>query len=439
MKKVLFSFVMAALLLTGCYQDDIDNLNDKYDGLKTEQQTQAQLIATLQSALNAKVTITGVVETTDGYEISFSDGKKVRLTQGKDGSTIADIQITDDHVEFKFSDGKTITVPMTRDLINRITGAAAVQYFEFGEVREFTITQKSVQSLAIAKPDGWRVVIDGSKLTITAPAENNTFAETSGTVSFIATSSNATAIASMEVHAQKWNFTHTIHFEDAGDYVATAPDGSGVKAGGYKHAGSGIVMPNTVTVAEWGTSWSGIAVSQWKDITIAGLSNQLSVYNKNGGYSGSKTFAVANGYYNAAAAGWGGDPEGRSVVTFEDEATEASFEYIWVTNSTYTALSMMTGDQFSKKFSYDEKDWYKLVITAYDKSDKQTGKTVEYYLADFRTATSPGILTTWAKVDLTPLGNKVHTVKFDLQSSDTGDWGMNTPGYFCFDNLTIRK
>ena len=439
MKKVLFSFVMAALLLTGCYQDDIDDLNSKYDDLKSTQTQQAQLIATLQSALDAKVTITSVVETADGYEISFSDGKKVKLTQGKDGASIAEIKIVNDTVEFKFSDGKTMTIPMTRDLVNRITGSAAVQYFEYGETREFTITLNGVQSMAIAKPDGWRVVIDGSKLTVTAPAEINTFAETSGIVSFIATSSNATAIASMEVHAQKWNFTHTINFEDAGDYVATAPDGSGVIAGGYKHAGSGIFMPNTVTIADWGTSWSGIAVSQWKDITTAGLSNQLSVYNKNGGYNGSKTFAVANGYYNAAAAGWGGDPEGRSVVTFDDETTECSFEYIWVTNSTYTALSMLTGDQFAQKFSYEGKDWYKLVITAYDKSDKQTGKTVEYYLADFRTATSPGVLTAWARVDLTPLGNKVHSVKFDLQSSDTGDWGMNTPGYFCFDNLTVRK
>ena len=207
-------------------------------------------------------------------------------------------------------------------------------------------------------------------------------------------------------------------------YVATENSGSGVFDGGYFDESSGLKMPASVN-SDWG-SWSGVAISQFNDMDTEGWTNQLSVYYKNaasgfGGYGGSKTFAVVN--------------EGE--MSFENGVTECTFDHFWVTNSTYSVLSMRNGDAFAKKF--ETGDWFKLVINAFDKNDNPTGKAVEFYLADFRTADSPGIITEWTKIDLTPLGNKVHTVKFDLESSDTGDWGMNTPAYFCFDNLTIVK
>jgi len=184
--------------------------------------------------------------------------------------------------------------------------------------------------------------------------------------------------------------------------------------------------------------WNGgIAISQWNDMTTTGYLNQCSVYYKDaatgyGGYNGSKTFAVATGYNDPIFMG-----DIRSSLTFDDNTTEAAFDHFWVTNNTYAALSMMNGDGYAKKFGSG--DWFKLVINAYDKSGNSTGNTVEFYLADFRTSTSPGIITEWKKVDLTPLGSHVHTVKFDLQSSDTGSSGMNTPAYFCFDNLVFVK
>jgi len=174
--------------------------------------------------------------------------------------------------------------------------------------------------------------------------------------------------------------------------------------------------------------WNGgIAISQWNDMTTEGFTNQCSVFYEDnatgdGGYDGSKTFAVNNG---------------NGEVSFDDGATEATFYYFWVTNSTYAALSMQNGDAVGKKFGTG--DWFKLTVNAFDKNGTATGTAVEFYLADFRTATSPGIVTEWTKVDLTPLGNNVHTIKFGLESTDTGDWGMNTPAYFCFDNLAFLK
>ena len=221
---------------------------------------------------------------------------------------------------------------------------------------------------------------------------------------------------------------YVIDFEGSSvlPYVATSNSASGVYNGGYLDARSGLKMSATVTNSEWGAYWEGIAISQFNDMATEGYANQLSVYYKDaasglGGYGGSKTFAVSND----------GD------ISFEDSTTEGTFDHFWVTNSTYAALSMKNGDSFAKKFV--QGDWFKLTVTAVDKSDSPTGNAVEVYLADFRTASSPGILTQWKKVDLTPLGNKVHALKFTLTSSDTGDWGMNTPDYFCFDNLAIKK
>ena len=222
------------------------------------------------------------------------------------------------------------------------------------------------------------------------------------------------------------NDLYLIDFEASGvlPYVATSNSGTGVYDGGYTDTGSGLKMPASVNLS-WG-SWSGIAISQYNDIVTEGYDNQLSSYYKDvtsgfGGYNGSKTFAVS---YSG-------------TINFESDATESTFDHFWVTNNTYAALSMKNGDAYAKKFGLG--DWFKLTVTAVDKSNNPTGSAVEVYLADFRTATSSGILTQWKMVDLKPLGNKVHAITFTLTSSDVGDWGMNTPAYFCFDNLAIKK
>ena len=202
---------------------------------------------------------------------------------------------------------------------------------------------------------------------------------------------------------------------------------------GYDDAGSGLyMMINEDDPYGLGMSrefWNGgIAISQWNDMIADSYLNQCSVYYEDevtgfGGYKGSKTFAVNcnNG-----------------KISFEDGVTECTFDHFWVNNTTYAALTMMNGDDMAKKLSYEDKDWFKLIIEAYDMNDVKTGTTVEFYLADFRTASSSGIVTEWTKVNLRPLGDKVHTVKFTLESTDTGAWGMNTPGYFCFDDLAIK-
>lgn len=109
-------------------------------------------------------------------------------------------------------------------------------------------------------------------------------------------------------------------------------------------------------------------------------------------------------------------PEGMKVES-------ASF-----TNTTYAAASMLHGDGFAKKFTTS--DWLKLTITGEDALGASIG-AVDFYLAR-----NGSVVTSWESLDLRRLV-AARTLEFDLTSSDTGSYGMNTPAYFAMDNLTL--
>jgi hypothetical protein len=168
----------------------------------------------------------------------------------------------------------------------------------------------------------------------------------------------------------------------------------------------------------WG-SWSGFSVSSILDSATAGWANQFGV-SSGAAYSGDN-FAVAT--------------MGATIFT---EARVIDGFYI--TNSTYAALSMLNGDEYAKKFggeSGDDADWFKLSVIG--KLDSVVTDTVEFYLADFRFEdnTQDYIVTEWTWLDLNALGN-VTEISFAWSSSDNGDWGMNTPAYFCMEDLTVN-
>ena len=70
-----------------------------------------------------------------------------------------------------------------------------------------------------------------------------------------------------------------------------------------------------------------------------------------------------------------------------------------------------------------------------DEQGESTG-TVEFYLADYRDGKADAV-SEWTWVDLTSLGPNVSRLEFQLESTDVGDFGMNTPAYFAIDNLTL--
>jgi len=167
---------------------------------------------------------------------------------------------------------------------------------------------------------------------------------------------------------------------------------------------------------EWGEYWEGFAFSNVTDIETEGYENEFSAYIAEGG-SLQNVYSVA--YANGTSA----------KLNFMDEALPISVN---VTNSTLVYYTLLNGNQFSTAF--DEGDWFLLTITGYDNNDEEVN-SVDFYLADFREGQSI-IVDEWTSVDLTSL-NGSSSIVFSLSSSDTGEWGMNTPAYFCLDNFTI--
>ena len=196
-------------------------------------------------------------------------------------------------------------------------------------------------------------------------------------------------------------------------------DGSGSFTSG------GVTFYNSYSNSQGYESWSGFAYSNMSDATTEGFINQYSAITGHGN-QGSSNYAV--GYPSLSAA----------VADFK---TTTTVRGLYVTNSTYAYWSMKNGDDFSKKFggeSGNDEDWLILTIEGFNADKQSTGK-VESYLADFRSSNSTDdyILNTWEWVNLESLG-LISKLEFSLRSTDNSIWGMNTPGYFCIDNLNYQ-
>lgn len=187
---------------------------------------------------------------------------------------------------------------------------------------------------------------------------------------------------------------------------------------------SGSLAFNGATMWYGSTSyWNGYTFSNDDSSEFAGLDDQYR--SAAGGGHLSNDFCVAF-------------PQAYSIDVTND--TEGSLiPGMYVTNSAYTYFSMANGDAYAKKFG--QGDWYLLTVKGIKADD--TEESIDFYLADLRSdnADEHYILDTWQWIDLSSFG-KVTALKFELSSSDTGTWGMNTPGYFCLDDLgstLVRK
>ena len=187
-----------------------------------------------------------------------------------------------------------------------------------------------------------------------------------------------------------------------------------------------IIFSNNYTQA--GDYWNGFIYSNMTDVTTAGYGNQYSGF-AGSGAGGSEKYAICY-------------PSGK--VTFPQSGIVQNLK---ITNTTFAGISMRDGDAYAKKFgspnnaqgqpdSTNGEDFFKLTINGLNAQDETVG-SVAFYLADFRFADDAQdfILNNWQTVDLTALGN-VFGLSFELESSDVGAFGMNTPAYFAIDDLS---
>jgi len=224
-----------------------------------------------------------------------------------------------------------------------------------------------------------------------------------------------------------------VDFEDVGATLPPAPPGGFYQgadgAGGFTSRGA--FFPNSFTDFGGGfTAWSGFSYANVVDPVTPGFGNQFAAFPGGG-----------------AAAGGGVDPGGTYGVGFPlDSGAEITFpggrqaESIRVANTTYAALAMLDGDAFAKEFGGDDgtdPDFFLLTITGIDRLGAESGK-VEVYLADYRFADPADdfVLAEWLEVDLTSLGI-VRSLRFSLDSSDVGEFGINTPAYFALDDVVV--
>lgn len=82
-------------------------------------------------------------------------------------------------------------------------------------------------------------------------------------------------------------------------------------------------------------------------------------------------------------------------------------------------------------------DYFKLIIGGVKADRNDAPTTVDHYLAQVveDKLVQP---TRWQWVDLSSLG-EVKELYFAMESTDWGDWGINTPTYFCMDKLQVRR
>jgi len=171
-------------------------------------------------------------------------------------------------------------------------------------------------------------------------------------------------------------------------------------------------------------SWSGFAYSRKTDITTVGYSNQYSAIMGEGN-NNSETYGVGYCY-------------GASSIKLDNTYHASS---VYITNSTYAYFTMLNGNMFTQKFGGDtgnDEDWFLLTIKGYNNG--YYTDSVNFYLADYRFSDNEQdyIINKWTEVDINTLGN-VDSLAFTLTSSDVGDYGMNTPAYFCIDDLNLTS
>lgn len=188
----------------------------------------------------------------------------------------------------------------------------------------------------------------------------------------------------------------------------------GIQAGPYHFANKFNSM--------WG-SWSGWSYSTMQDDSTPGFENQFSCID------GSSHFYVAGGAQNEIRTVY----LGKDSNTFSTNNQDLIFS---VNNSTYAYLDMLNGSAFSKKFGGEDgtdPDYFRL-ITRFVNSKNEVIEQDTVYLADYRFENSADdyILKDFAVIyDAKDFSIDFHKMVFNLESSDNGMWGMNTPAFFC--------
>ncbi|MBQ8672470.1 MAG: DUF4465 domain-containing protein [Bacteroides sp.] len=405
MKK---NYVMTALLtlslaMGACYDDD--DLWNKVDELETKVEANAADIATLSAlvdALNQGKVIVSTEQTENGYVLTFSDGSKVEVVNGRDGkdgtdgkdgadgssgdSFFTSVEEKEDVVVITLADGRVIELPKV---------SYRVLTFEDEDVKfaPYTITGYDAASSSYYSHSVscWTDLVDtpeyGGPLTY-------------GDMGF-----------SGEMRGCDYYWC-----DDNNTFLASELP---VNYGSRVYWSGGHVVSNYAS----------------EDYTTYGTySNQQTVYGKGqvyaetktGGHNGSANFAMHYGYRDNSPYNM---TENLPCIYFKDNVARV-IDHMYVNNSCYAIACYMDGNGLTAKIG--EEDWVKVVATGYGLDGKVTG-TAEVYLCDGPSK----IITEWTKWELAGLG-KVWKVEFNITGSSDNGYGFSQPAYFAYDDVAVR-
>lgn len=197
-------------------------------------------------------------------------------------------------------------------------------------------------------------------------------------------------------------------------------DGSGIFSSSY------LKFYNSYT--DWGegtSSWNGFAYSNETDITTNSYTNEFS------SASGSGAFSSENYVVSYIMGDWMNDYEPvPSVMKIDTENAPEIIPGMFINLNTYASLYMAYNDLYNTG-----NHWLKLHIAAYSTSTFLVA-FADILLADYRFEDNDldFKLNNWTYVDLS-WAQETDSLLFYIYSSDMGEYGVNTPAYFCIDNV----
>ena len=357
----------------------------------------------------------------------------------------------DDYVIFTLSDGTQVVLSKYAAFNFEIVGMNRPHLFLAGSEQTFEVKTFAFQSYMINKPNGWVVKYDDVKNTIsvTAPAEGVSGAETSGSIDVMLVSEDAKChIFKYEVKVYK---LRTLTFEDKDyknapyslDYCKTTINKwsdlidakqyngdllyKGTDADGYNwYDANNTELQHMLSLSTWFYTFrydaGGHAVSNYVDLDLSHgtYDKQLALYYKDaktgkGGHNGSDNFCVHYGYHDQSGYT---QFESLPFLYFGDGVARV-VDHMWVNNTTYFVAEM-------KKREPNVSDFVKIVAIA----DDDESRTCEFYLAKG----SANIVNEWTKWDLSSLG-ELTTLRFNVVGAEES---LLIPGYFAYDDVAVR-
>jgi len=231
-------------------------------------------------------------------------------------------------------------------------------------------------------------------------------------------------------------YAGVIDFEDLTVFPGDNPTG-----GNYYNGNDGLNTPNSDSWFSGGASfnnsfhndgflsWDGWAYSNVADGITTGFLNQYASA-AGGGSGGRGNYAVTyfSSYYYSL---------GLAELPYFNLPLLSQIQSVDLVNTIYAQDVVVNGDSAFGTAAFRDGNYFSATFTGHEDlnaSGVVTG-TLEVILADYRGAT-PFLLSQWTTVDMTSLGN-AKSISLNFFSTDTGDFGINTPTYLALDNITV--